>query len=194
MDQPDQRRALLRWPAALGETVADLVGIEPDYVFVTTFWGVEQIAKDVGPITVDNPIAFSDEYLKPKGFPAGKVVLRGYNVVAFGRIRHSLAGGDFDRSRNQQRVLKGFQAKVAQNADKPAGSRRACSRSWTTSTPTFPGELRDPGGRAGRSEKITGCVVPGASATWGRGVVLPYTETAKRYGDDARKDASIKNC
>jgi LCP family protein required for cell wall assembly len=185
-------------PQLLGETVADLVGIEPDYVFVTTFWGVEQIAKDVGPITVDNPIAFSDEYLKPKGFPAGKVVLRGYNVVAFGRIRHSLAGGDFDRSRNQQRVLKGFQAKVAENADKPGWIEKGVlSIMDNVHTNLSPGELFEIAEAVAQVDpkKITGCVVPGGIGNiGGASVVLPYTDTARRYGDDARKDAAIKNC
>jgi LCP family protein required for cell wall assembly len=185
-------------PQLLGQTVANLVGIEPDYVFVTTFWGVEAIADDVGPITVNNPVAFADEYLKPKGFPKGKVVLRGYNVVAFGRIRHALLRGDFDRSANQQRVLQGFQRKVAENADKPGWIERGVlSVMDNVHTDLPPSELFeiaqavahvDPG-------KITGCVVPGGIGNiGGASIVLPSTSTAERYGDDARKDASIKHC
>ena len=185
-------------PQLLGQTVADLVGIEPDYVFVTTFWGVEAIADDVGPITVDNPVAFADEYLKPKGFPKGKVVLRGYNVVAFGRIRHSLAGGDFDRSANQQRVLKGFQRKVAENADKPGWIERGVlSVMDNVHTNLPPSELFRIAQAVAHVDpaKITGCVVHGGFATiGGASVVIPDTATARRYGDDARKDASIKSC
>ena len=185
-------------PQLLGETVAGLIGIEPDYVFVTTFWGVEQIAKDIGPITVDNPTAFYDPYLKPKGFPAGKVVLKGYNVVSFGRIRKSLPGGDFDRSANQQRVLKGFQAKVADNADKPGWIERGVlSVIDNVDTTLNPAELFEIAQAIAQVDpkKITGCVVPGGIGNiGGASVVLPYTDTAKRYGDDARSDASIKHC
>ena len=185
-------------PQLLGETVAGLIGIEPDYVMVTTFWGVEAVAKDVGPITVNNPVAFSDEYLKPKGFPKGKVVLRGYNVVSFGRIRKTLAGGDFDRSRNQQRVLVGFQRKVAENADKPGWIERGVlSVMDNVHTNLAPGELFEIAQAVAQvdPQRITGCVVPGGIGNiGGASVVLPNTSTARRYGDDARNDATIKSC
>ncbi len=175
-----------------------LVGIEPDYVFVASFWGVEQVAKDVGPITVDNPVAFSDPYLKPKGFKAGKVVLSGYNVVSFARIRKNLAGGDFDRSANQQRVLKGFQAKVAENADKPGWIENGVlSVIDNVHTNVDPAELFAIAQAVAQVDpkKITGCVVPGGIGNiGGASVVIPNTTTARRYGDDARKDATIKSC
>jgi len=185
-------------PQLLGETVAGLVGIEPDYVFVASFWGVEAVAKDIGPITVDNPVSFSDPYLKPKGFKAGKVVLSGYNVVSFARIRKNLAGGDFDRSANQQRVLRGFQAKVAENADKPGWIERGVlSVIDNVHTTVDPGELFTIAQAVAQVDpkKITTCVVPGGLGNiGGASVVLPNTSTAQRYGDDARKDATIKSC
>ena len=185
-------------PQLLGETVAGLVGIEPDYVFVASFWGVEAVAKDIGPITVDNPVSFSDPYLKPKGFKAGKVVLSGYNVVSFARIRKNLAGGDFDRSANQQRVLRGFQAKVAENADKPGWIEHGVlSVIDNVHTTVDPGELFTIAQAVAQVDpkKITTCVVPGGIGNiGGASVVLPNTSTAQRYGDDARKDATIKSC
>ena len=43
--------------------------------------------------------------------------------------------------------------------------------------------------------KITGCVVQGAIGdVGGASVVLPYVEQARRYGDQARKDATIEQC
>ena len=185
-------------PQLMGEAVAGLIGIEPDYVFVSTFWGVEQIAKDIGPITVDNPVAFSDPYLKPNGFEAGKVVLSGYNVVSFARIRKNLAGGDFDRSANQQRVLKGLQAKVADNADKPGWIERGVlSVIDNVDTTLNPAELFEIAQAVAQVDpkKITNCVVPGGIGNiGGASVVIPSTSTAQRYGDDARNDATIKHC
>ncbi|RHW26838.1 LytR family transcriptional regulator [Nocardioides immobilis] len=185
-------------PQLMGETVAGLVGIEPDYVFVASFWGVEQIAKDVGPITVDNPVSFSDPYLKPKGFQKGEVVLSGYNVVSFARIRKNLAGGDFDRSANQQRVLKGFQAKAAENADKPGWIENGVlSVLDNVHTSVSPSELFEIAQAIAQVDpkKITNCVVPGGIGNiGGASVVIPNTSTARRYGDDARKDATIKRC
>ncbi|WP_438362044.1 LCP family protein [Nocardioides antri] len=185
-------------PQLLGETVAGLIGVEPDYVFVTSFWGLEAIAEDVGPITVKNPRFFSDSDLKPKGFQEGKVVLRGYSVVSFGRIRKSLAGGDFDRSRNQQRVLEGFQAKLAANADKPGWIENGVlSVIDNVDTNLPPAELFRIAQAIAQVDpkKISGCVVPGGIGNiGGASVVIPNTSTARRYGDDARKDATIKSC
>ncbi len=185
-------------PQLLGETVAGLIGIEPDYVLVTTFWGVEAIAKDVGPITVDNPVSISDSNLKPKGLKSAKVVLKGYNVVSFARIRKSLPGGDFDRSANQQRVLKGFQAKVAANADRPGWIERGVlSVMDNVDTDLSPGELFEIAQAVAQVDpgKMSRCVVPGGIGNvGGASVVIPNTSTARRYGDDARKDATIKRC
>ena len=104
----------------MGRTVGNLVGIQPDYVFVTRFPFFEDMVDDIGGIDVDNPRPFSDPYLKPKGFQAGRIHLNGYGAMAFSRIRKTLPGGDFDRSANQQRILRGIQAKIrADAADEP---------------------------------------------------------------------------
>ena len=42
-----------------------------------------------------------------------------YDAMVFSRIRHNLIRGDFDRSANQQRVLRGIQAKVRARAHEP---------------------------------------------------------------------------
>ena len=65
-------------PELLGETVGNLIGIQPDYVFVTRFEKFRAMVNGIGGIEVDNPISFNDTYLKPKGFEAGKMHLNGY--------------------------------------------------------------------------------------------------------------------
>ena len=106
-------------PSLMGRTVGNLVGVQPDYVMVTRFPFFENMINDIGGIYVDNPRPFSDPYLKPKAFKQGQIKLDGYSAMAFSRIRKSLAGGDFDRSANQQRVLRGIQARIATRADEP---------------------------------------------------------------------------
>ena len=123
-------------PELLGETVGELIGIVPDYVFVTRFEKFANMVNDIGGIEVDNPIFFSDTYLKPKGFEAGKQHLNGYLALAFSRIRKTLLRGDFDRSANQQRVLTGIQAKIRDRPACTASSRRACCPPWRTWRPT----------------------------------------------------------
>jgi LCP family protein required for cell wall assembly len=185
-------------PQLLGQTVGDLVGIEPDYVFVTRFPYFEQMVDDIGGITVDNPTAFDDANLKDDGFPAGRVRLNGYDAMAFSRIRHNLPGGDFDRSANQQRVLAGIQARIAQRVDEPGFVERGVLTVLEhTDTDLSPAELFRLAHVVAQVKPrlVTGCVVQGGIATInGASVVLPYTADARRYGDDARKDAVISRC
>lgn len=145
-----------------------------------------------------NPRPFSDEYLKPRGYESGKIKLRGYDAVSFSRIRKSLPGGDFDHSANQQRVLRGFHARALELADRPGGIERGVlSVMQHLHTDLGPAELFRLAQAVAQVDprKITTCVLPGGIGNvGGASVVLPDTATAQRYGDDARKDATIKRC
>jgi LCP family protein required for cell wall assembly len=186
-------------PQLLGEAVGDLVGVEPDYVFVTRFPFFENMIDDIGGIQVDNPRYFSDSDLKPLGFEEGPIRLNGYGAMAFSRIRKSLPAGDFDRSANQQIVLGGIQARIAERV-----SERGFIASGVLTVLEHmdiagvgPAELFRLGQAIARVKPrlITGCVVQGGIATInGASVVLPYTDQARRYGDDARDDAVIDGC
>jgi LCP family protein required for cell wall assembly len=185
-------------PQLLGEAVGDLIGIEPDYVFVTRFPFFENMVNDIGGIDVRNDRAFSDPYLKPKGFPTGKLHLNGYNAMAFARIRKSLPGGDFDRSANQQTVLKGIQATIAANADRPgfieSGVLTVLEHLHTDLNPGALFRIAQAIAQVD-PKKITGCVVHGGFANvGGASVVTPYVDQARSYGDQARDDAVIEHC
>jgi LCP family protein required for cell wall assembly len=185
-------------PELLGRTVGGLVGVQPDYVFVTRFPFFERMVNSIGGITVHNPRAFSDTYLKPNGFKKGAIHLRGYNAMVFSRARKALAGGDFDRSANQQRVLRGIHAKVRARADQPGFLERgvvAVMKNMRTNLP--PSELFRLAEAVAQVEpgKISTCVVQGGIGNiGGASVVLPSVSQARRYGNDARKDATIKHC
>ncbi|MDN5746554.1 MAG: LCP family protein, partial [Nocardioidaceae bacterium] len=186
-------------PQLLGRTVGNLIGIQPDYVMVATFSGLANLVRRIGGITVDNPRAFSDIHLKPKGFKKGKVKVNGMDAVIFGRVRKSLPGGDFDRSANQQRVLRGIQAKVAARAGRAgfieAGVASVLKNLHTVGVP--PTELFRIAQAIAQVDpkKITGCVLPGGIGNvGGASVVIPNTAAAQRYGNDARKDANLKRC
>ncbi|MCD4534393.1 LCP family protein [Nocardioides sp. cx-169] len=185
-------------PQLLGETVGDLVGVQPDYVFVTRFPFFEDMVDDIGGIDVRNPRAFSDVDLKADGFKAGKVHLNGYGAMAFARIRKTLPGGDFDRSANQQRVLRGIHGTIRAKAGRPGfieGGVQSVMEHMHTDLP--PGELFALAQAVAQVEpgKITGCVVQGAIGNvGGASVVLPYVAQARRYGDLAREDATIERC
>jgi LCP family protein required for cell wall assembly len=185
-------------PQLLGETVGDMIGIRPDYVFVTRFPFFEDMIDDIGGITVRNPTRFSDDNLKPKGFPTGRLKLNGYDAMAFSRIRKTLIGGDFDRSANQQRVLRGIQGAIRARADQPGFMERGVLtvlEHMHTDVP--PAELFRIAQAVAQVDpsKITSCVVQGGIGNiGGASVVLPYLDQARRYGDAARDDATIDRC
>ena len=185
-------------PSLMGRAVGGLVGVQPDYVFVTRFPFFENMIKDIGGITVNNPRAFSDPNLKPKGFEKGRIHLSGYEAMAFSRIRKSLAGGDFDRSANQQRTLRGIHARIRAQADRPGFIERGIMTVMKhTQTNVPPGELFKLAQIVAQvdSSKISTCVVQGAIGSLGSAsVVFPFVSQARRYGNDARRDATIKRC
>ncbi len=185
-------------PQLLGETVGNLVGIQPDYVFVSRFPFFIDMVKSIGGIDVNNPVAFSDTYLKPKGFRTGKIHLSGYDAMAFSRIRHNLIRGDFDRSANQQRTLRGIQAKIRARADEPGFLERGVlTVMQNMHTDLSPSELFMLAEAAAQihPSKITNCVVQGGIGNiGGASVVIPYTDQAARLGNLAREDATLESC
>jgi polyisoprenyl-teichoic acid--peptidoglycan teichoic acid transferase len=186
-------------PQLMGETVGNLIGVHPKYVFVTRFQYLTQMVHWLGGIDVRNPTAFSDSSLKPKGFKAGRIHLSGYDAVAYSRIRHTLPRGDFDRSAHQEIVLKAIQAKVRANADKPGfiehGVLDAMSHLYTNLPPTELFRLAqvlaqvDPG-------KVRSCVVQGGIGTssGGASIVLPYVSEARDMGNQIRRDGTLSHC
>lgn len=185
-------------PQLLGQAVGNLVGIQPDYVFVTRFPFFISMVRQIGGIEVNNPVAFSDQYLKPRGFESGHIRLGAYETLAFARIRHNLIRGDFDRSANQQRVLRGIQAKVRARAHVPGFMERGVltvMQHMVTDLP--PTELFRLAQAMAQVEpgKITNCVIQGSIGNiGGASVVLPFTDMARRLGDEARTDATIEHC
>jgi LCP family protein required for cell wall assembly len=185
-------------PELLGQAVGNLLGIQPDYVFVTRFTFFQNMIKTIGGVDVDNPVAFSDSSLKPKGFPEGHLHLGPWDALAFSRIRHALLRGDFDRSANQQRVLRGIQAKIRDNATRPGWIEdHVLTAMENMNTNASPSEIY----RLARAvaavqpSKITQCVLLGGIGDiGGASVVLPYTDLAQRLGDRARDDATLESC
>ncbi|MFZ2501463.1 MAG: LCP family protein, partial [Nocardioides sp.] len=185
-------------PQLMGEAVGNLVGIQPDYVMVTRFEFFSRMIGYVGGIRVNNPRAFSDTYLKPKGFEEGDIHLGPYDALVFSRIRKTLLRGDFDRSANQQLTLRGIQAKVRMRAAQPGfleGGVLTVLKNTSTDLP--PADLFRIAQAVAQVDpaKITSCVVQGSIGNiGGASVVLPYTEMAASYGEQARDDATIEDC
>lgn len=185
-------------PRGMAGAMRNLVGIEPDYVMVTRFPFFEDMVDEIGGITVGNPRRFGDPYLKKEGFRQGRIRLDGYNAMAFSRIRKGLAGGDFDRSANQQRTLRGIHARIRAQADVPGFVERGVMTVLAhTNTNASPGELFELAQAVAqvRPGRITTCVVDGRIGFVGAAsVVFPDVAQARRWGREARADATLRRC
>jgi LCP family protein required for cell wall assembly len=186
-------------PQLMGRSVGNLIGIQPDYVFVTRFQYFIHMVTRIHGIDVRNPFAFSDTYLKPQGFRAGRIHLSGYDAMAYSRIRHSLPTGDFERSAHQEIVLKAIQRKVAANAHDPGFIERgvldAISHMYTDLKPSELFRLAQAMAQVDPS-KVRSCVVQGGIGTssYGASIVLPYVSQARDMGNQARNDATLSHC
>lgn len=185
-------------PSLMGRTVGNLVGVQPDYVMVTRFRFFEAMVNSIGGIYVRNPRPFSDPYLKPKGFRQGHIKLDGYGAMAFARIRKSLAGGDFERSANQQRVLRGIQSRIATRAGQPGFIERGVvSVMRNMATNLGPAELFELAHVVAQVDprRIRSCVVGGSFGNvGGASIIHPNVAQARRYGSAARHDGSLGRC
>ncbi|MBD8870120.1 LCP family protein [Nocardioides donggukensis] len=185
-------------PQLMARAVQGLIGIEPDYVMVSSFWGLRGMVDAIGGITVQSAHAFSDPYLRRQGFRVGPNRVQGLGALAFSRIRKDLPRGDFDRSANQQRTLRAIHRTVRDNAARPGFlDRGALAVLRHMDAQVKPGDLFllaravadvEPG-------KVTGCVLAGSIGNvGGASVVFPSRTQARRLGDDARNDATISRC
>lgn len=185
-------------PQLMARSVANLTGIEPDYVFVTSFWGMRHMVEAIGGVVVKSRHRFSDANLRPQGFRVGKNRLGGMGTLAFSRVRKDLPRGDFDRSANQQETLRAIQRKIRERADR-AGfiDRGVLSVMSSVDTNLSPSEMFRIAQAIAQVDpsKVTGCVVQGSIGNvGGASVVFPNTSAARAYGRDARKDATIRHC
>ena len=85
------------------ETLEMLYEMDIDYFFRLNFTGFVDIVDALGGITVNNDIEFS---AGGNYYPYGTVTMNGTEALAFARERYSFADGDFQRGRNQLKVIE----------------------------------------------------------------------------------------
>ena len=181
-------------PQLMADSVGRLVGVRPDYVFTTGFLGFRGMVRAIGGVTVHSKFSFSDP-IRPRGYHRGVNKLNPFQALIFGRVRHPLPRGDFDRSANQQELLRSILRKVRAHQQQPGFMERGVLASVKNmNTDLAPSELYrlaqavtviKPG-------KLKGCVVQGPTGNaGGASVVFASVAQARRIGNDARKDATL---
>lgn len=84
-------------------SLEDFLDTDINYYARVNFTSLINIVDKIGGIDVENPVVFDGS--TGYSFPAGTVHMNGEEALAYSRERYSLAGGDFDRGRNQERVI-----------------------------------------------------------------------------------------
>lgn len=179
-------------PAATAGAVAGLTGINPDYVFVTSFQGLVRMVNRINGI--DAKVTY---YMNDLGaqFQPGTRRLDGPQALAFSRIRHGLPRGDFDRSMDQGELLKGGLATVRRRSVLAGYVEHALGVfAQSTDTNLGPVDLY----RLARTvlevnpKLVRGCVLTGGLGFAGAAsVVFPDLSRARSIGVDVRHDATV---
>jgi LCP family protein required for cell wall assembly len=181
-------------PQLMADSVGRLVGVRPDYVFTTGFLGFRAMVRAIDGVTVDSKFAFSDP-VRPQGYAVGRNRLNPFQALIFGRVRHPLPRGDFDRSGNQQELLRSILRKVRAHRSTPGYLERGVLAAVKNmDTDLRPGELfRLAQAVTGiRPAGLKGCVVRGPTGYAGAAsVVYPDVAQARRIGKDARRDGTL---
>jgi LCP family protein required for cell wall assembly len=181
-------------PQLMATSVGNLVGVHPDFVFTTGFLGFRAMVRSIGGVTVHSRFAFSDP-VRPQGYVKGVNRLNPFQALIFGRVRHPLPRGDFDRSGNQEELLRAILRNVRSHRSSPGFMERGLLAAVKNmDTDVHPAELYrlaqavtnvDPA-------KLKGCVVTGPTGYAGAAsVVYPDVALAHRLGNDARKDGTL---
>ena len=97
------------------DTLQDMVGKDINYYVRMNFTSFIQIVDALGGITINSPMAFTTRIGK-YNIEEGINHLNAKQALAFVRERKSFVGGDFERGKNQQRMIAAIVDKVCSPA------------------------------------------------------------------------------
>jgi polyisoprenyl-teichoic acid--peptidoglycan teichoic acid transferase len=180
-------------PQLTARTVEQLAHVRLDYVFLTDFGGFAGMIHHLKGIRVDPPQPMSGV---GHSFKGREQWMNGSEALSFSRIRYGLPGGDFDRSRNQGRVIKAGLDRAQGLSAVPGRFERmmlsALSRMDSNLSPAQMYRL----GRTMlsiRPDKVRNCVIPGGTGTaGGASVVFLDGGALSRVMRRARNDATLR--
>ena len=86
-------------------TVENFLDIELDYYVAINMDGLVELVDELGTITVDNEVEWSDNGYD---FPTGAVEMDGDKTMSFVRMRKDDPEGDFGRTTRQRKVIEGI--------------------------------------------------------------------------------------
>jgi LCP family protein required for cell wall assembly len=174
--------------------VTNLIGIQPDYVLVTSFGGLTRMVNGIHGVRAKVTYQMND---LGSVFHPGMHVFNGKEALDFARIRHGIPGGDFDRSMDQGQLLKGGLATIRAKLERPGFFERALGfLAHNTDTNLSPVDMY----RLGRdvlevnAALVKTCVLAGGTGTaGGQSVVFPSVSATQALAKDVRHDATVNH-
>ena len=181
-------------PELVADTVAELVGIQPDYVLTAGLDGFAAMVDLIGGVSVHSPRAFEDPKY-PITVTEGRNDFDGQDAASFARARHELPRQDFDRSANHQALLKGILLRLQSQEDDVGfmerGALKALAELDTDLSPTDLYRFAQAVTQV-KLRRVTTCVLDGTPGTqFGASVVYVDSRQAKLLGNDAKEDAHL---
>jgi polyisoprenyl-teichoic acid--peptidoglycan teichoic acid transferase len=177
-------------PERMVQTVSQLAGVPIHYWALTEFSRFRQLVDAVGGVEIDVPYAMADS-ASGAFFDPGRRKMNGAEALAFSRNRKSVPGGDFERSRNQGRLLLASLAQFRRDAASPlrlASYLLAFNRFVETNVPM--GELLKLAavGRRIDPARVENLVLPGGGGSAGGASVVLLAPDAQEIFAAIRDD------
>lgn len=182
-------------PGLVADTVAELVGIEPDYVLTAGLTGFAAMVESIGGVRVLSPRGFTDSEHEIT-VRRGPNQLDGERAARFARARRGLPRNDFDRVANHQELLKGILRQLRAHEGEPgfmeAGAWEAIARLDTNLDPVQLYRLAHAVTDV-RLQAVTTCVITGTPLTTSGGAQVIEVDRARAQavGRDVREDARL---
>ena len=98
--------------ATLVHTLETLLETRIDRVAAIDFAGFESVVDELGGLTVKNDRAFTLSIPPRHYYPVGKLTMTGNEVLGFVRERKNVPGGDYQRVKNQRKVIIALAKKI----------------------------------------------------------------------------------
>jgi polyisoprenyl-teichoic acid--peptidoglycan teichoic acid transferase len=180
-------------PQLLARAVGNMVGVQPDFVFVTDFVHFIKLVNGLGGLTIDVPKRVKSSTVK---VAAGQQKLTGYTALGYARARHGVPGGDFGRSRHQGDELTAMLAQLKKADPKHVGGTalgmiRAGLAVKATPAQSF--RLYQ-AGMAADTTKFRHCVFAGGFGMAGSAsIVVVNRAEVRRVMSDVKSDATLSD-
>jgi LCP family protein required for cell wall assembly len=178
-------------PELIARTVGDLVGLQPDFVFVIGFLPFEKLVNGLGGLRIDVPETVDSPSVQVR---AGPQKLAGHKALMYARARHGVPGGDFGRSLHQGAELTAMLSQLKKADPRRVGGAALGMLGSGIEVKTIPAQAFRlyQAGMAADPSSFRHCVFAGGFGMAGSAsIVVVNQPEVRRVMADVRPDATL---